>query len=134
MRPLPKPHARVRLDFSFPVVNIVLLLIFFFLVTGRLLNPVDPEIELAETSELPLDALPSPLLVITGSGAWQLDGRELAPELLGVAISELPQPPVLHLLVNRHADASVLGAVLARPELEGVRLRLVTLRTQTEAP
>ena len=50
------------MDISFAVVNIVLLLIFFFLVTGRLLNPIDPEIELAETSELPLDALPSPLL------------------------------------------------------------------------
>ncbi len=128
MRPLPRPRARLKMDISFAVVNIVLLLIFFFLVTGRLLNPIDPEIELAETSELPLDALPSPLLVVTATGGWQLDGRDLAPELLGIAISELPQPPVLNLLINRHAEAQALMAVLARPELQGVQLRLVTLR------
>ncbi|PYF09884.1 biopolymer transport protein ExbD [Rhodobacter viridis] len=134
MRPLPRPQKRVRMDISFAVVNVVLLLIFFFLVTGRLMNPVDPEIELAETSELPLDALPSPLLVITAEGGWQLDGRDLAPELLGVAIGELAQPPVLHVLVNRHADATLLTGVLARPELAGVRVRLVTLRARKGAP
>jgi len=134
MRALPRPHKRVRMDISFAVVNIVLLLIFFFLVTGRLLSPVDPQMELAETSELPLDALPKPLLVITSEGGWQLDGRDLAPELLGVALGELPQPPELHVLINRHADAAMLTALLARPELAGVRIRLVTLRTRTERP
>ncbi|MEL6426040.1 MAG: biopolymer transporter ExbD, partial [Pseudomonadota bacterium] len=51
----------VELDVSLAIVNIVLLLIFFFLATGRLLNPVDARIDLSDTSDLPLDQLPSPI-------------------------------------------------------------------------
>jgi len=128
MRPLPRPLRKLRLDVSYAVVNIVLLLIFFFLATGRLVNPVRPDISLAETSELPLDALPSPILVVGQDGRWQLDGRELSPELLAAALNTLPQPVVLHVLINRDAPAGALVSVIARPELRDVSLRLVTLR------
>jgi biopolymer transport protein ExbD len=110
------------------VVNIVLLLIFFFLTTGRLIDPVRPDIRLSETSELPLDALPSPILVVAQDGAWQLDGRDLSPDLLAPALAALPQPVVLHVLINRDAPAGALVAVISRPELRDVSLRLVTLR------
>lgn len=128
MRPLPRPLRKLRLDVSYAVVNIVLLLILFFLATGRLVNPVRPDISLAETSELPLDALPSPILVVGQDGRWQLDGRELSPELLAAALNTLPQPVVLHVLINRDAPAGALVSVIARPELRDVSLRLVTLR------
>ena len=128
MRALPRPRKRVQLDISYAVVNIVLLMIFFFLATGRLVNPVRPDISLAETSELPLEALPAPILVVAQNGSWQLDGRDLSPELLGAALNALPQPVTLHVLINREAPADALVSVLGRPELRDVALRLVTLR------
>ncbi|WP_298294610.1 biopolymer transporter ExbD [uncultured Litoreibacter sp.] len=126
-RPLPRPKPPVRLDVSLAIVNIVLLLIFFFLATGRLLNPVGPDLELSQTSELPLDQLPSPILVIHADGTWDLNGNEVAPDLLDVALQNLPQPVVLHLLINREAPANALIQVINRPELTETEIRLVTL-------
>ncbi len=97
----PRPKKHVQLDVSLAIVNIVLLLIFFFLATGRLLNPISAEIDLTETSELPLDQLPSPILVVNADGTWSLDGQAVAPEFLDIALADLPQPVVLHLLIDR---------------------------------
>ncbi len=125
-----RPH-HAKLDVSLAIVNIVLLLIFFFLATGRLLNPAGPGIELSETRNLPLDALPSPILVVDNAGGWTLDGRPLAPELLDAAVQTLPDPAVLHILIDRGAPAETLLGLVARPELSEVTLRLVTLRRRT---
>lgn len=126
-RPLPRPRPARPLDVSLAIVNIVLLLIFFFLVTGRLLNPVNPELDLSQTSELPLDQLPSPILVVGADGDWQLDGQTIAPAFLPIALQDLPQPVALHLLINRDAPADTLLSVLDRPDLAETEIRLVTL-------
>ncbi|MEM8852031.1 MAG: hypothetical protein AAGE03_18585 [Pseudomonadota bacterium] len=115
------------LDVSLAIVNIVLLLIFFFLATGRLLNPAAPGLELSETRDLPLDVLPSPILVIGQDDNWELDGAPLAPDLLAAAIQTLDAPATLHILIDRGAPADALLALTARPELADVTLRLVTL-------
>lgn len=133
-RPLPRPKKPIQLDVSLAIVNIVLLLIFFFLATGRLLNPVGPDLELSQTSELPLDQLPSPILVIGSDGTWQLNGTDLAPDLLDVALQNLPQPVVLHLLINREASANTLISVMNRPELSEAEIRLVTLHRRAQGP
>lgn len=129
MRPLPLPKKPIQLDVSLAIVNIVLLLIFFFLATGQLLNPPAADVELAETSELPLDTLPSPVLVVVADGSWELDGEAVAPDLLEVALAPLERPLILHILINRAAPATSLIAVMNRPELAEAELRLVTLRT-----
>jgi len=126
-RPLPRSRPARPLDVSLAIVNIVLLLIFFFLVTGRLLNPASADVDLSETSELPLDQLPSPILVVTATGEWQLDGASIVPTLLPVALDALPQPVVLHLMINRAAPSTLLINLLNRPELNDVEIRLVTL-------
>ncbi|KIT17912.1 ExbD/TolR family protein [Jannaschia aquimarina] len=130
-RGLPK-RPRQQLDVSLAIVNIVLLLIFFFLATGRLLNPAGPGLDLSETTELPLDALPKPVLVVGQAGRWELDGAPLDPNLLDAALQDMPQPVTLHLLIDRGAPADSLLAVVARPELEEVEVRLVTLRRRVE--
>lgn len=130
-RPLPRPKKPIQLDVSLAIVNIVLLLIFFFLATGRLLNPVGPDLELSQTSELPLDQLPSPILVIEADGTWQLNGADLAPDLLDVAMQDLPEPVILHLLINRQAPANALIAVMNRPELAQTEIKLVTLHRRS---
>jgi len=124
---LARSRAPAHMDVSLAIVNIVLLLIFFFLATGRLLNPAGAEIELSETTELPLDQLPEPILVINKDGSWALNGAKIVPENLDLALSDLPQPVVLYLLINRTAPANTLLAVINRPELQGTEVRLVTL-------
>ncbi len=131
-RPLPRDHEKSELDVSLAIVNIVLLLIFFFLATGRLLNPVGPEVDLSETTELPLDQLPSPILVVDEDGMWQLDGEDVARDLLGVALDNLEQPVTLHLLMDRNAPANAMINVLNLPELAEREVKLVTLHRRLD--
>ncbi len=132
MKRLPPRAAKIEMDVSFAIVNIVFLLLFFFLIIGQTPNRQTQDMKLAETSELPLDRLPSPILVVTASGAWQLDGAPVAPEFLFVALQDMPRPLVLHVLVNRDAPAESLLQIVTRPDLAEVDLRLVTLKTKKQ--
>lgn len=134
IRALPKPAKPIKLDVSLAIVNIVLLLILFFLATGQLLHPPKSDLELAQTSELPLDVLPSPILVVADDGSWELDGQPVAPDLIDVAIAALPQPVTLHVLINRQSPATALLTVLNTPALQDIEMRLVTLRTVPQSP
>lgn len=124
---LARTRAPIHMDVSLAIVNIVLLLIFFFLATGRLLNPAGANLELSETSELPLDQLPEPILVVNKDGSWALNGADIVPENLDLALADMPQPVVLYLLINRTAPANTLLAVINRSELQDTEVRLVTL-------
>lgn len=127
MKPLPAPPHRTRIDVSLAIVNIVLLLIFFFLTSGQLLSRSHEGVALAETEGLPLERLPSPILVVHADGSWELDGNAVAPELLPVALQDLPRPLRLHLLIAGDAPAETLMAIVSRDDLADVELRLVTL-------
>lgn len=130
IRSLPTPAKPIKLDVSLAIVNIVLLLILFFLATGQLLNPRTGTTDIAETSELPLDALPTPILIVGDDGTWTLDGTPVAPALIGTALAALPDANTLHLLINRDAPAASLVDVMTNPALSDTTLRLVTLRTR----
>jgi biopolymer transport protein ExbD len=132
MKPLPKRNRRMDPDVSFSIVSIVFLLLFFFLLTGQMLNQAAQGMALAETSDLPLDRLPSPILVVDRGGQWSLDGRPVAPDLLAVALQDLPQPVILHVLIGKEAPAESLLQVVTRPDLAEIDLRLVTLRRGTQ--
>ncbi len=116
---------RLRIDTSLAIVNIVLLLIFFFLVAGQDARPPH-DISLAKTSQLAPSNLPSPLLQIRSEEDWLLDGQPILPDLLAAALSESDE--VLHLVIDKEADANLLIKVLDHPELVNRDVRLVTLR------
>lgn len=121
---LPAPRTRTALDSSLAIVNIVLLLIFFFLATGSLLNSRSVEVALPETRSLPLDLLPKPLLVIDPAGGLILDGEPI-PD--GTLAERLLDDPVLHILADRESSAQALLDRLDAEALIAVDLRLVTL-------
>lgn len=126
---LPPRRRHTSIDVSLAIVNIVLLLIFFFMVTGQITaEPPSEEVDLPISSSLPLDQLPRPLLMVTTEGQWLLDGTEVAPDLLGVALDALPQSVRLHLLLDRGAPADLLVAVLRNPALADRSIQLVTLK------
>lgn len=124
---LPPRRKNAHIDVSMAIVNIVLLLIFFFVVSGQEYAEMG-EVDLSETSALPLERLPKPLLAINRAGEWSLDGEAITPELLPLALEKEAVEGDVFLVLDRAAPASQLIATLNRPELEPYRLRLVTLR------
>lgn len=123
---LPQRRKTMTIDVSMAIVNIVLLLIFFFVVSGqRVLE--NQQIDLSETQSLPLEALPSPILVIDREGNWSLDGAAITPALLPVALQQTGDSKVLYLIIDRAAKAGQLIAALNQPELQNMEIQLVTL-------
>ncbi len=125
-RILPPPSSKTGMDTSLAIVNIVLLLVFFYLATGSILNSPDFGVDLSETSELPIDRLPQPILIVASDGSLSLNGDPIASEDLAFALID---DPVLHLMMEKEASAADLLDILAREDLFATEIRLVTLHT-----
>ena len=121
---LPRVQRKARVDTSLAIINIVLLLIFFFLATGSLMNSPSFGVDISETTELPIDLLPQPILVVGPTGDFLLNGDEIASEDLADALLD---DPVLHVLIDKDAPASELLDLLNRDDLLATEIRLVTL-------
>lgn len=121
---LPPARRRLQMDCSLAIVNIVLLLIFFFLTTGSLSNSQKVVVTLPDTSTLPLDLLPKPLLAVDTQGDMTLDGAPVTRDNLAVALGD---SPTLHVLADRSGNAGALLDVLADANLIAVQVRLVTV-------
>jgi biopolymer transport protein ExbD len=131
-RRLPERRKAKEVDSALAIVNIVLLLIFFFLATGSLVSSGSIEISLPETTVLPLDLLPKPLLVVTNEGEMTLDTIPLAAGDLAAALIDSPS---LHVLADRELNAAKLLDMLAAENLIAVEVRLVTVhRNVSDAP
>ncbi len=122
-------RATSRLDASLAIVNVVLLLIFFFIASGSMLSSRGTQIVLPETAELPLDMLPEPLLIISEDGTMVL-GDAVIPEG-GLADATLDYP-ILHILAERDAPAWRVMEILDNENLIAVELRLVTIHRDEE--
>src|SRR5690606_24447675 len=83
---LPRRRVPARLDPALAIVNIVLLLIFFFLGAGQSTQPPG-DLQLAQTQLLPPGTLPSPVLELHGAERWLLDGQPILPDLLPAALA-----------------------------------------------
>lgn len=123
---LPIVRRAKTIDSSLAIVNIVLLLIFFFLATGTLISSDSVQIELPETTDLPLDLLPKPLLTVDADLGMILDGIPVVPGALAQALIDFP---TLHVLADRDLAAGRLLDVLAAENLVAVNIKLVTLHT-----
>ncbi len=126
---LPIPQPRKPFDSSLAIINIVLLLIFFFLTTGSLMNSRTVEVNLPDTTRQPLDLLPEPLLVVSSDGAMTLDGQPLE---VGTLAEKLIDSPSLHVLADRDLGAADLLTMLDDEALIAVEVRLVTLHRNEE--
>lgn len=126
-RILPLKNRHMQADTSLAIVNIVLLMLFFFLATGSLMNSPSFGVDLSETADLPIDQLPRPVLIIGPDGALRLDDVPVASDLLATAVQDLT---LLHVLIAREAPAQELLDLLARPGLDHLDIRLVTIHRQ----
>lgn len=123
-RLLPQRERRVEADVSFAIVNIVLLLILFFLATGALVNTPDQGINLSETRDLPVDQLPPPVLVVNDDRSLTLDGIDVTMTGLAEALNG---ETLLHVLIDKQAPALDLLDLLTEPSLKTLEIRLVTV-------
>lgn len=130
---LPPPPPRPAPDFSLATVNIVLLLVLFFLVAGTIVQRDETGIDLPETTDLPLERLPRPLLRLTAAGGWVLDGTPME-RAAAVALLRETAPPRIHLLAARDLPADILIATLRALDPAGVPVSLVTLRLREAGP
>lgn len=125
---LPKLNSRkTNIDTSLAIVNIVLLLIFFFLATGSIMNSPDFGVDLSETTELPIDMLPQPILIVAADGSLSLNGDPIASEDLAIALID---DPVLHLMMQKDASAMDLLEIMGREDLFATEIRLVTVHAK----
>jgi|GEM_PF-824411 len=129
-RLLPAQPERLKPDISLFIVNIVLLMILFFLATGQIMNGTSTNERLAITQNLPLDLLPQPLLEISVAGALTLDGEPIGE---GELVAKLNGSPDLFILIGADVSASRLVDFLARDDLAEVNIELVTIATRAEA-
>ncbi|WP_299154027.1 biopolymer transporter ExbD [uncultured Tateyamaria sp.] len=126
---LPQRRKGAVFDSSLAIINIVLLLIFFFITTGSLMSSRTVEVALPETTRLPLDLLPDPLLIVTGDMAMLLNGEPIEKGALSDALID---SPTVYVLADRDLGASALLGLLDAEELIAVEVQLVTLHLNTE--
>ncbi len=123
---LPPSPKRVRPDMALAIVNVVLLLIMFFLATNALWNQSAPtEIRLSQTRDLPISQLPTPMLQIDLDDKMSLDGDPFPEAELGARLAELDR---VYLLMDRTAPGRQLTSLLADPVFQDIDVVLVTIR------
>jgi biopolymer transport protein ExbD len=130
---IPVRPKRTRPDFSLTIINIVFLLLLFYLATGSLIKQNELMADIPFTKDMPLERLPRPLLLATADGTLFLDGREIALDAVRpTAPAVVGDRPHLNVLAERTLPADRLLAILAEVQAGGVSARLVTLRAPPE--
>lgn len=98
---------RSRRDPTITLINIVFLLLVFFLIAGTLAPPLEPDLRLVQTRDLPPEGPPD-ALVLHADGALTWRGRRLASveEYLAEAPAELAARP--RIVPDRDVPAQAL--------------------------
>ena len=130
---LPAPAPRRRHDFALTMINIVFLLLLFFLTTGSLTNRDEAQSGVPVTKDLPLERLPRPLLLLQRDGGLSLDGHPVTADTAGAAAQNAvaakgKADAALNVLADPTIPASALLALAERLRGEGLSIRLVTVR------
>jgi biopolymer transport protein ExbD len=104
-------QRRVTLDLS-PLMDIVFLLLIFFLVTTTFLPDAGMDLELPESTTATAAEIAPTVISVGEDGAVQLDGRSVSVEELQQAVQALPEADRQKITVR--ADARVDYGVIVR--------------------
>jgi biopolymer transport protein ExbD len=127
----PPPQPRWRGDFILPMINIVFLLLLFFLTAGSLANRNEAQSAIPITATLPLERLPRPLLLVQSDGSLELDGRPVTREDVVRSVRNgVTGESALSVSVLADPDmpATTLLTLVDALRADGVGIQLVTLR------
>lgn len=128
-------RPRQRMEFALPTINVIFLLMLYFLSAGTLAEQAELSVSPPQTVEVPDERLPRPLLVVNADQAMTLDGVVVADAdvaTASLAVIEATGADELNLLVPRNMAAAPFLALLARLDAAGVPLRLVTVERAEE--
>lgn len=137
--PLGRPKKRrERLEFALPTINVIFLLMLYFLVAGTIVQKDELSFAPPETARLATERLPRPLLVIADDGTLLLDGQVVArSDLVGAARAALADPQhatdYLNLLAPARMSAAPFLEVIAALGAADLPLRVVTVPEAAEA-
>jgi biopolymer transport protein ExbD len=128
-------HKPERLDFGFGLINIVLLLLFFFIVTGSIVGRNEAGVAAPLTSKLATERLPRPLLVVDGVGALFFD--EVPITLAGAVARMKSDDPALavralNVIADRDFSAERFLDIVDGLRSQGVPVRIITLNERAE--
>ncbi|MCC0076506.1 MAG: biopolymer transporter ExbD [Rhodobacter sp.] len=124
----PATAPRRRAEPTIGLINVVFLMLIFFLIAGTIGPAPDPSIQLLHSPDLQTRA-PTDALVLTADGGLRWDGSDWtgAPETAARAyLDSLPMPAVARLLVDRDAPAAMVVRLAAALRAAGAE-RVVLL-------
>ena len=104
---------RTKPEPTIALINIVFLMLIFFMVAGTLAPPKDPDVTLVNTNDLD-SREPNYALVITADGALRYRGAPVSDPTLYLADLEFggeEAPHIARILPDRDAPATALLAV-----------------------
>lgn len=131
----PRAKRRERMEFALPTINVIFLLMLYFLIAGTIVQKDELSVAPPLTTEDALERLPRPLLVITDPATFTLDGEPLAREGLVAAAataiaSPLAQTPQLNVLAPADMAATPFLEIIEALGAGGVPVRLVTVEAE----
>lgn len=131
---IPRPPARRRPDFSLATINIVFLLLLFFLIAGTVVQKAETDVDIPLATKLPLENLPRPLLVVSAEGGLFLDGQPLTEDVLATRASDSLKlrGAFINILADRDQPATRLLDVLAVLAGAGLPARIVTVKDSVD--
>lgn len=133
----PRRRRRERMEFALPTINVIFLLMLYFLVAGTIIQQNEMSVAPPETARVPTDRLPRPLLLIDNSGALFLDGvavkpTELVPAVVARVAAIAGGDVHLNILAPADMSAQPFLKVLAALNAANVPLRVVTVADDTK--
>ena len=129
---IPPPEKAIRDDGVLPLINIVFLLLVFFLMAGAISPAPDIDIEPVRTGENPTTEPPRDAVYISAEGTAYVGGTKIREPDLSAAISSFVRDSgskSLRLMVDRRADSlAVMKAIDAASRAGTGKVMLLTLQ------
>jgi biopolymer transport protein ExbD len=104
-------------DALLPLINLVFLLLMFFIVAGQLAN--DPLPELPGTAQLEKQRSPEADLMVLADGSWQVDGKSHQADTLLAALDEPGEDASLRIAADAGLTMADLETLLRLLEQGG---------------
>lgn len=126
---LSRPQARNRGENTVALINIVFLMLIFFLIAGTLAPPLDRDVALISTRDAK-QAEPPDALSVTADGLTKAGGEETTVEAwMAGRIALEGEAPGVRLAADRNLAAERLVDIVARLRASGAgTIRIVTER------
>ncbi|MEM9734661.1 MAG: biopolymer transporter ExbD [Pseudomonadota bacterium] len=125
---LARPPAKPKREGTIALINIVFLMLIFFLIAGTLAPPLDRAIDPIQ-SQAGEPVPPPQALFVREDGSLSSGGQETSLEQWVKGIGE--DQPVLRVFADRRTPARLLIETAAKVEARsGKPVRLVTLKVQ----